>query len=161
MSDAAPLLLHRASVLPAWVDYNGHMSEAYYVLVFGHATDAFLDHVGMDDAVRRSTHTSLFTAEAHISYLREAHAGDTLSIATQLLGHDAKRVHLHHAMTRDGDGALLAAIELMLLHVDTRTGRTAPMPPAPLARIAAIAATQAGLPRPPYAGRTIALPATR
>jgi acyl-CoA thioesterase FadM len=31
-------------VRPEWVDYNGHMSEAYYVLIFGDATDAFYDH---------------------------------------------------------------------------------------------------------------------
>lgn len=157
-SQPAPLLLHRATVLPDWVDYNGHMSEPYYVLVFGHATDAFLDHIGMDDAARRATCTSLFTAEAHINYLREAHEGEGLRIATQLLGHDAKRVHLHHAMTRERDGTLLAATELMLLHVDTSTGRTAPILPGPLARIEAIAEAHAALPRPAHAGRAIALP---
>ena len=29
-------------VRPEWIDYNGHLSEAYYVLVFGHATDAVM-----------------------------------------------------------------------------------------------------------------------
>ena len=28
------------AVRPEWIDYNGHLSEAYYVLVLGHATDA-------------------------------------------------------------------------------------------------------------------------
>jgi acyl-CoA thioester hydrolase len=152
----APLVLHRAEVLPEWVDYNGHMSEAFYVLVFGHATDAFLDEIGIDDATRRRTDTSLYTVEAHIHYLREAHAGEKLKVATQLLGHDAKRVHLYHAMARESDDTLLAAIELMLLHVTA--AKTTPLPPGPLARVVAIAAAHAALPKPQYAGRTIGLP---
>ena len=91
MPHAAPLALHRAIVLPEWVDYNGHMTEASYVLVFGHATDAFFDYIGLDDATRRATHSSVYTLEAHINYLDEAHHGDRLAIATQLLAHDAKQ----------------------------------------------------------------------
>ena len=34
-------------VRPEWIDYNGHLSEAYYVLVFGHATDAVMVRLGM------------------------------------------------------------------------------------------------------------------
>ena len=34
-------------VRPEWIDYNGHLSEAYYVLVFGHATDAVMARLGM------------------------------------------------------------------------------------------------------------------
>jgi acyl-CoA thioester hydrolase len=157
MSEAAPLLLHSAVVLPEWVDYNGHMSEAYYVLVFGHATDAFMDLVGIGDAVRRASRTSLFTVECHIRYLREAHEGAALNVATRLLGHDAKRVHLHHEMLREADRTLLATSELMLLHVDQAAGRAAPMPAQPLARLADIAADHDGLARPAHIGRAISM----
>ncbi|MCL4135802.1 UNVERIFIED_CONTAM: hypothetical protein GTU68_015724, partial [Idotea baltica] len=34
-----PLALHSATVLPEWVDYNGHMTEFRYLHVFGDATD--------------------------------------------------------------------------------------------------------------------------
>jgi acyl-CoA thioesterase FadM len=43
MATPAPLQLHHTSVLPDWVDYNGHMNDTYYVLVFSQATDAFMD----------------------------------------------------------------------------------------------------------------------
>ena len=161
MNDALPLLLHRATVLPEWVDYNGHMSEAYYVLVFGHASDAFLDHIGMDDAFRRASGTSLYTVEAHIRYLREAHEGERLRIATQLLGYDARRIHLHHAMVRERDELLLATTELMLLHVNQAAGRAAPMHEPVLARVAAVAAEHARLPRPDHVGRAIAMGSAR
>jgi len=159
VSGSGPLRLHRAVVRPEWVDYNGHMSEPYYVLVFGHATDALLDHIGLDDAARRRTATSVYTVEAHINYLAEAHEGEGLTIETQLLGHDAKRAHIHHAMIRDDDRRLLATTELMLVHVDKTSVKAAPFAPGPEARLAAIAAAHAGLPRPKYAGRAIRLPA--
>ena len=157
MNEAAPLLLHRATVLPEWVDYNGHMSEAYYVLVFGHATDAFLDHIGMDDTARRTTGTSLYTVEAHVRYLHEAHAGEKLRVATQLLGHDAKRVHLHHALLREPDLLLLSTIELMLLHVDGASGRAASMRSETMRDITAVFAAHRRLPPPPHVGRMISL----
>jgi acyl-CoA thioester hydrolase len=155
MPHAAPLALHRATVLPEWVDYNGHMTEACYVLVFGHATDAFLDYIGMDDATRRATDSSVYTLEAHITYRGEAHRGDRLAIATQLLALDAKRVHLYHAMRRETDAALLATTELMLLHVDKSGPRAAAFRPPTAAYLGAIAADHAGLGKPRHVGRVI------
>jgi acyl-CoA thioester hydrolase len=157
MPHAAPLLLHRATVPPEWVDYNGHMNEAYYVLVFGHATDAFYDYIGLDDATRRATRRSVYTLEAHINYLDEAHRGDRLTIATQLLAHDTKRVHLHHAMRRETDDGLLATTELMLLHDDMTGPRAAAFDAGPAALVAAIAADHAGLGKPERVGRVIGL----
>ncbi len=52
MSEEAPLCLHRGSIRPEWIDYNGHMNVAYYVLVFDRGTDALLDHLGMYNAYR-------------------------------------------------------------------------------------------------------------
>ncbi len=45
----------RSTVRPEWIDYNGHMSEAYYSLVFGHATDALMAETGLGPAYREST----------------------------------------------------------------------------------------------------------
>lgn len=42
----APLRLYRDTVRPEWIDYNGHMNLAYYVVAFDLATDAFLDFLG-------------------------------------------------------------------------------------------------------------------
>ena len=154
--EAAPLQLHRATVLPAWVDYNGHMNEAFYLHVFCQASDAFIDHIGLDDATRRATRSSAYTAEAHLMYLQEVHEGDRLLVTTQLLRHDAKRAQLFHAMIREADGVLAATNELMLLHVDkSGAPRAAPFRPEILARLEAIAASHAGLPAPRHAGRTI------
>ena len=38
-TDEAKLVRWQEPVQPAWIDYNGHLSEAYYVLLFGFALD--------------------------------------------------------------------------------------------------------------------------
>ncbi|HYB47238.1 MAG TPA: thioesterase family protein, partial [Streptosporangiaceae bacterium] len=80
--------------------------------------------------------------------------GATLAYRTQLLGHDAKRLHVFHRMTRAGN--VVATCELMFLHVSA--DRVAPMPPEAATAVAALAADQAALPRPDRAGRHIAMP---
>lgn len=60
------LPLFRETVRPEWIDYNGHMSEAFYVLVFGYATDALMEGTGMGPACRESTGCSMYTVESHI-----------------------------------------------------------------------------------------------
>jgi acyl-CoA thioester hydrolase len=144
----AVLWLHEAVVRPEWVDYNGHMNEAYYVLIFGDATDAFYDHVGLDDTARRRDCVSLYTVEAHIRYLIEAHDGERLRIGTRVVAHDEKRLRLHHTMVRVRDGETLAMIELMALHVDKRVVRATPFLPEAAARIEAVSRAQASLPPP-------------
>jgi acyl-CoA thioesterase FadM len=131
----APLELYRTSVKPEWIDYNGHMHEAYYVLVFGHATDAFLDLIGMDAVYRDRTHTSLYTVEGHIAYLTEISLGTDLAVATTLVAADAKRVHLFHEMRRASDGAVLATYELLSLHVDQDGPRVTTMPTTILEKV--------------------------
>ena len=73
---AQPLDIYRAPVEAAWIDYNGHMNVAYYVLMFDRATDALLDRLGLGAAYRRRTDHSLFVLESHVTYEREVKAGD-------------------------------------------------------------------------------------
>lgn len=72
-AERPPLL--RRTVQDDWIDYNGHLSEAYYVLVSGFATDALMDAAGLDAAYRDRTGHSLHTAEAHVRYLAEVPRG--------------------------------------------------------------------------------------
>jgi acyl-CoA thioester hydrolase len=141
-------------VPPEWIDYNGHMMDAYYSMAFTEATEAFLDHVGLGAAYRSRTGSGIYTAESHLCFLSSVTSGATLAYHTQLLGQDAKRLHVFHRMTRAGSVA--ATCELMFLHVSN--GRVAPMPPEAAAAVAAMAADQAALPRPDQAGRRIAMP---
>ena len=49
------LALYETKVAPDWVDYNGHMNDAAYALVFSRAGDALMDRIGLDAAARKAT----------------------------------------------------------------------------------------------------------
>jgi carnitine 3-dehydrogenase len=152
--DEAPLRLSATVVAPEWIDYNGHAHESRYLQVFGDTTDALLRHIGVD----LDAGSSYFTVESHLSHLGQARAGDRLHTTTQVLGHDAKRLHVFHSLYRSDDDALIATAEQMLLHVDTTTDRASAADPALLERIERIARAHADLPRPERAGRAIGIP---
>ena len=144
-------------MLSEWVDYNGHAHESRYLQVFGDATDALLQYLGVD-AEYLEAGGSYYTVETHLLHLGEALAGDGLGVATHVLGFDEKRLHLFHELHRSGDDALLATAEQMLLHVDTAAGCAHPARPEILTRIADVAAAHAVLPKPERAGRAIHQP---
>jgi carnitine 3-dehydrogenase len=148
------LRLHDVLVEPGWIDYNGHMTEHRYLEVMADTTDAFLREIGIVgdyiDAGR-----SYYTVETHIRHLGEAHGGDRLYVATRLLGHDEKRLHLWHELRRDTGDELIATGEHMLLHVDRAAGKTTSASPEILAALDQIAAAQRDLTWPEGAGNHV------
>lgn len=156
LSTMGPLRLHTARVLPEWTDYNGHMTEHRYLQVFGDAADALFAAVGVDAAYLDGGH-SYYTVESHLRHLGEAPAGVLLHVETQLLDHDAKRIHAFHRLVRSDTDALLATAEQLYLHVDTKAGRACDAPDAVRDRLATLAAAHDGLPLPDGAGRSVGL----
>ena len=150
---------HREIVSDAWVDYNGHMNVAYYGLVFDHATDLLLDHIGLDAERRAVLGGSVFVVEAHVTYENEVMAGETLEVETRVLDVDEKRMRVFHRMTRvdDDTGETVATNELMILYVDMTTRRSAAMPADVRANLDARRAATQDAPYPPQAGRSIAI----
>jgi len=157
MDVPAPFRLSEVTVAAEWTDYNHHLTESAYLLIMGESSDAFFRFFGIDDAYRDAGH-SLYTVETHLRNLHEAREGEELSLTIQVLGTDAKRLHILHEMY-SAAGGLIATAEQMLLHVDTRAGQAVPFPP----RIASVlreirAAHAAVLPVPEYVGRSIHIP---
>lgn len=157
LSDLPPLPRWREAVRQDWIDYNGHMNVAYYVLVFDHATDALLTGVGLGPDYAAGGAASVFAVEAHVTYDREVGGGDPLDVSTQVLGADDKRVHLFHTMVHAERGYPAATNEVLLLHVDLTTRRAAPFPEAARRALDRLAADHARHPRPAKAGRAVAL----
>lgn len=152
---SAPLELHRTRVQEDWVDYNGHLSEWAYLLVFGDSSDAFFRFIGVNEAYRAGGR-SLYTAETHLRHLREAKLHQQLTLTLQVLGADSKRLHLLHQMYRGTECA--ATAEQLLLHVDSRAGRVVAFS-APLAgRLERIASAHAELGVPAFVGRPMRAP---
>ena len=152
----APLRLHEATVVQAWCDYNGHMSESSYLLVVGDNADAFFRFFGIDEDYRASG-GSLYTAETHLHHLRELSEGDHITFTLHVLGVDQKRVHMVHEIL-NADGAVVATAEQMLLHVDMAAGKVAALPDHLYARLKAIETAHAVLAFPDYVGHVMGLP---
>ena len=133
--DSGPIIW-REPVRDEWIDYNGHLSEAYYVLVFGHATDAVMAAVGLGPEYRAASEASLFTVEAHLRYLAEVPAEVELEVRSSVIGATAKLLWIWHELWVDD--RLRATEEILGVHVDTRSGRSAPFPADVAHRIEAV-----------------------
>jgi len=152
-----PLALHTGRVAPDWIDYNGHMTESRYLQVFGDSSDALFRYVGIDSDYHELG-KSYYTVETHIMNLREVGAAEPFQATTQILAVEDKKLHLFHRLTATREGTLLATAEQMLLHVDTKAGRTVPAEGPILARLQRIAVAHADLPKPEGAGRFVGAP---
>jgi carnitine 3-dehydrogenase len=119
------------TVLPSWIDHNGHMTEGRYLLAGSLVSDALLGRIGAGAAYVAGGR-SYYTAETHIRHLGEAKAGDRLTGTARVLAHDDKRLHLWISVMREDQGTQerreIATIEQMLLHVDMAAGPPAPRP---------------------------------
>ncbi|MGF6770201.1 acyl-CoA thioester hydrolase [Paraburkholderia sp. GAS199] len=152
---------YRDTVRAEWVDYNGHLRDAFYMLIFSFATDALIDRIGLPDTVREARHRSIYTLEAHVSYLHEIKEGAQVRVDMRILAHDAKRIHLYLEMFTEGNADPVSAGEQMLLHVDTTGPRGAAFDPDVAVSLSALVEAQTALPPPRFAGRVIGLPAKR
>jgi acyl-CoA thioester hydrolase len=109
--------IYRTEVAPEWIDYNGHLRDAYYSLIVSLATDALMDRVGLDEAYRARTHCTLYTLEMHMHFLHEVKKTDVVDVSVRILGTDRKRIHAALDMRCARYPDPVATAELMLLHV--------------------------------------------
>jgi acyl-CoA thioester hydrolase len=155
---SSPVIEHEDFVRTEWIDSNGHMNLAYYVVVFDLATDKLYATLGIGDAYREATGNSCFTAETHTLYEREMRLGERLLVHTWLLGADAKRLHYFHELFHADSGERSAVQELMALHIDMRTRRVAPFPNAQRMALEKAVAKYAPDQSPKGVGRRITMP---
>ena len=111
------LPVYHAAIEPAWIDYNGHVRDAYYGLVSSYAVDDVMDRLGLDAAYRERTHCTLYTVELHLHYLHEVKSTDDLRVVSSVLDCDRKRIHLGCRFLCSRIDGPVAVADMMLLHV--------------------------------------------
>ena len=149
--------LLETQVDPGWVDYNGHMNDAAYALVFSRGTDALMDRVGLDAAGRARHNQTIYTLSMLIHYLHEVHPGARLRVEARVLEHDAKRMRVWLELFA-GDVLAATSEQLILCVRKSPDGaKAARFAPEVAGRVAALAAASAALPLPEKAGGGIAL----
>jgi acyl-CoA thioester hydrolase len=153
----APISRWRERILPEWLDYNGHMNVAYFVLVFDHGTDAFYPLIGLGKPYRQRTGKSTFAVESHITYQRELSVNEEVKVTTQLLGFDEKRIHYFHAMWHAETNVQMATLEQLALHVDLTTRKVEVMPAESQRLLHELWESHKGLPRPNEVGSVMSM----
>ena len=157
MTPAGPLATGGRTVPPEWIDYIGHMMDAYYFVAFTEATEAFLDHLGLGERYRTDNGCGMYTVESHLCFSKSVRAGAVLTYDSQLLDYDEKRLHVFHRMAQSPSGDVVATNELIFLHVNIASERVTPMPPERQHAASQLAAAHAVLATPAEAGRRIQL----
>lgn len=155
----APFVSSAMRVEDAWIDYNGHMNMAYHNVLFDRCVDQAYELIGIGADYVAARRHSTYTAEVHVRYLRELHAGDPVRVTLQLLDYDSKRLHYFEQLFHAEHGWIAATSENLALHVDMARRKTAPFPAEVMRRLMQMKAAHACLPRPEASGRRVAMPA--
>jgi len=152
---------HRSTVLPEWIDYNGHMNVAYYLVAFDTGFDAFIDAVGFGEEARNATQMTTMTLEGHVQYLGELMEGQAYRVQSQLYDYDTKRMHIIQSLygiNDDGSDFLSATMEWMSLSVSLETRRAAPFNQEVVDALALVWEAQKTWETPDWVSRSIGLP---
>lgn len=153
MSGWRGLTVTEGRVLPEWIDINGHMNVAYYVLAFDKAVDVLWAQLGITDDYIQSGAGTTFAVECHVTYQRELREGDPYRITSEILAYDEKRIHQFQRMYHAGQKFLSATGEWMNLHVDLETRRVSPWPASVLGALSELTGRQKGARFPQEAGK--------
>lgn len=116
-----------ARVLPEWIDHNGHMNVAYYVLAFDQGIDLLWDELGLGPAYRARGLTT-FAAETWEAYRRELMVGAPISLEATIMAHDDKRLLVRGKLFHAEEGFLSAETEGLFLSVSLSERRVSPWP---------------------------------
>lgn len=154
----APLRLHRNTVKPEWIDYNGHMNVAYYVLVIDHAMDAFLDYVGLGLDYVKSANCSTFAIDTRIAYKQELAVDSPVVVSTHLVDFDEKLFQAAYTIEHAEEKWVAATTEWVGIHVNLKTRKPSPFPANVRERLEAVRAAHAGLARAEAMTRPFGIP---
>lgn len=152
----APFVSRLREVERDWIDYNGHLNMAYYLVLFDRSADEFFETLGMGGQYAATRRLTVYNTEAHICYMRELHSGHKVRCNSQILEFDDKRIRLYQEM-RHEDGWLAATAESLAIHIDMDGPKVTAFPADIMANIKAIHAQHDLLPMPRRAGRAIAI----
>ncbi|MDN5896347.1 MAG: thioesterase family protein [Nocardioides sp.] len=123
------LPVHHSSVVgDDLIDFNGHMNVLHYLDLAARGADRMVRDLGIDDAYRDERGLGIFTVEHHLGYHSELRLGDQLTVHGQVIACSAKVMHKMCYLLDAGRGRLANTLEIISVHVDLGTRRTAAFP---------------------------------
>ncbi len=151
-----PILLD-TTIKEEWIDFNGHMNMAYYVLLFDQALTNFLDSLDLGLNYVRASGKSLFALENHVTYQHELKQNDPVCVHFQLLDVDSKFIHYFMRLFHKDHPVASATMEQISLHVNMESRIPARFPEDKQIRLQEALALHRALEKPREMGRSIAI----
>lgn len=158
---ARPFDGHNDVVRKEWIDFNGHFNAGYYLVCFDDAIESWMDFIGVGRSHRDRHSVTTFSAQNHVTYLREVSEGANLAVTTQLLGFDRKRIHAMQVMWNTDESFVAATCEVMSLHVSEETRRVSEMHDEVYERLSEVWDTHGKLKAPQQVGQVMSVPGWR
>lgn len=109
------------------IDNNNHMHDAYYNVIFSDVINEFNYSHGLSLKEREESQYTVFTIEAHTTYLAELSLDQSFTVELYLYDYDYKRTHLFLRMLHE-DGTIAATNEVIMMGIDKNQRRSAPFP---------------------------------
>ena len=105
-------------IIKDWMDYNGHMNMAYYVLIFDQAWENILNKFQMGGEKAEESKRTTMVVETRTTYDSEVKEGDEVEVYVSYFDHDKKRLHLKCEMYEKKTKKLSATMENLSLYID-------------------------------------------
>ena len=106
------------NIIKEWIDYNGHMNMAYYVLIFDQAWENILNKFQMGGEKAEESKRTTMVVETRTTYDSEVKEGDEVEVYVSYFDHDKKRLHLKCEMYEKKTKKLSATMENLSLYID-------------------------------------------
>ena len=113
-----PFDQYTETVRPEWIDHNGHMNMAYYILIFDEAWETMLNKFEMGGAKAQVSKRSTMVVETRTTYNNEVKENEEVDIYCTFFDHDKKRLHLKCEMIEKKTKKLAATTESLSLYID-------------------------------------------
>ncbi|MDK9877605.1 MAG: thioesterase family protein [Staphylococcus equorum] len=149
--------IYRNTVQPSWIDRNNHMHDAQYYSIFSDAVVGFFESADLSISYRPNQEVTIFSMEAHISFLKELLLDDSFYIKVRIYDYDAKRVHLFLTMYNQQDERN-ATYEVIMMGVSNQTRRSMNFPQPVYDKIKAYFDSQQSFEVPKQLGHVISIP---
>lgn len=99
-----------------WIDYNDHMGDFAYAIVFSKGLIHYLSDIGFGPRYRDQHDATFYAVDKRIRFLRECRLGEDLRVETRLVGLGGKRISVLQVITA-ANGEDVAYCGFVLLFV--------------------------------------------
>jgi acyl-CoA thioester hydrolase len=125
--NAMPAIL-KGTVVPEYIDMNGHMNIKHYLDFGANTTAALCDDALVTTGYIAERGMGVFTAEHHLQYLGELREGDAFSTHARTLNRSDKAIHMVAFLLDRERNKISNIFETLLVHMDMTTRRPTPFP---------------------------------